>query len=164
MNSLELYLFPRSNARSCGNSTGPAATHLVIYGQHNFRIRTRRNFDHERNRKDTLSFFRSLSHTIFSASNTTVAENFTTISSWTHLARTHAPHLDDLLHTPPEILTRFTDTAPRHHRSHQRSSTSTTLLTASPHRLLRVAPPNDYRPPRGAITGRLPGASVALNF
>jgi len=96
MNSPEFYLCPRSNARSRGNSTGPAATQLAVYGQHNFHIQTRWNFDQSAC---------SLPRTIFSASNTTAAENFTTISSWTHLARTHAPHLDDLLHTPPEIFT-----------------------------------------------------------
>lgn len=58
----------------------------------------------------------------------------------------------------PRRSLRYHASAPR---SQQRSSTSTTLLTASPRHLLRVAPPNDDRPPRGAITGRLPGASMA---
>ena len=55
------------------------------------------------------------------------------------------------------ILTRFSSTAPRQPHSHQRSPTSNTVPTTAPCRLLRVAPPSDVRPPRGASLVASPG-------
>ena len=123
--------------------------------EHNYCIQTCQNFDHERSRNDTISFFHLLLPTIFSASNTTDVEKLITQALACIFARTHAPPIDDLLHTPPEI-SRFYGTTVLTN-DHLPSPPCWRHLTA-------VSSPHDDRPPRGASTGRLPGSSVASNL
>jgi hypothetical protein len=74
----------------------------------------------------------------------------------TRHANSHAH--DPLTHTlPDDDLYEIPDTAPRHHLSHQRSSSSTAFTTTTPCRPLHVARPN-------MVTHRLAGDGVLTIF
>jgi hypothetical protein len=86
-------------------------------------------------------------------STTTARVDMHTLDSLTH----PTPSKTTLTKLPDGDLNKTPGTAPRHHLSHQRSSTNTTLLTTTPCRPFLVAPLSNDRPPRGASRVTSPG-------
>ena len=86
-----------------------------------------------------------------------------TDTTQTQCANSHTHDSLTPLTLPEDDLDETPGTTPWHHRSINDHPPPPARRRHLPAALLRVAPPNDDRPPRGASTGRLPGASVASN-
>jgi hypothetical protein len=134
---------PSATPTSCGDRSSlkrlPFNWSLSTYGASPPLVETLGRTKHRTTtRRDTLQLQR-----IFTETSTWTQQRLTDLTP-TRRANLHAH--DSLTHTlPDDDLDKTPNTAPRHHLSHQRSSSST-LPTTTPCRLLRVASPNARSP------------------